>query len=408
VSDAVAGAGLVRETRRGGSHDGGRSVLIVEDDPAMRRATERVLGSFCETSSAESVQGALALALKRRFAIALVDIQLPDGDGYALCQEIRRISPETDVILMTGSLSGPDEKLYRSLEEGAFYFLFKPFEQRVLRALVTRALDLQRERRAKEKYASELADDLERARRFQRSLMPTGALREAGWHLEGRFLPCQALGGDFYLAIPNRDGSLAFALSDIVGHGVAAALVAGMLRSALEQARRRDPAPAAVLGELASSLDSLEEGSYATLVYGQLQGDGRLAFFNAGHPPLLLLHRGKPARELPATGLFLSPLLPRTGDEVESITLGPGDRLLVYSDGAFEVRDPTDRELGRPRLAAVLEETRSLPAPAALDALLRAVHEHAAGRPLGDDTTLLLVDRLEAASPGTRGRNADG
>jgi hypothetical protein len=36
------------------------------------------------------------------------------------------------------------------------------------------------------------------------------------------------------------------------------------------------------------------------------------------------------------------------------------------------------------------------------------VHEHAAGRPLGDDTTLLLVDRLEAASPGTRGRNADG
>ena len=103
---------------------------------------------------------------------------------------------------MTGSLSEPDEKLYRSLEEGAFYFLFKPFERRVLRALVTRALDLQRERRAKEKYASELAADLERARLFQARLMPSAALRDAGWHLEGRFLPCDALGGDFYIASP--------------------------------------------------------------------------------------------------------------------------------------------------------------------------------------------------------------
>src|SRR4029450_10445463 len=179
-------------------------------DPAMRRAIERVLRSVGETVSVEGVAEALAQVAARRYAVALVDIQLPDGDGYDLCQKLRALSPETDVILMTGSLSGPDEKLYRSLEEGAFYFLFKPFERRVLRALVTRALDLQRERNAKEKYASELAADLERARRFQTRLMPVAALREAGWPLEGRFLPCEALGGDFYMAVPNRDASLAF------------------------------------------------------------------------------------------------------------------------------------------------------------------------------------------------------
>jgi sigma-B regulation protein RsbU (phosphoserine phosphatase) len=353
-----------------------------------------VLRSVCETATAEGVADALAQVSARRFAVALVDIQLPDGDGYALCHELRRISPDTDVILMTGSLSGPDEKLYRSLEEGAFYFLFKPFEQRVLRALVSRALDLQRERRAKESYAAELADDLEQARRFQRSLMPARPLREAGWYLEGRFVPCQALGGDFYLTVPNRDGSLSLALSDIVGHGVAAALVAGMLRSLLDQARRRDPAPQAVLGELRGSLDIFEGGGFATLVYGQLQGDGRLLLVNAGHPPPLWLRRGRKARELPATGVFLSPLLPRTTDEVEVVPLGPGDRLLVYSDGAFEARDPGDQELGRARLAEILEETRGSPVAEALDRLLQALREHAAGRPLDDDTTLLLVERL--------------
>jgi phosphoserine phosphatase RsbU/P len=394
MSGATARASLIGEPRRGASPDAARGILIVDDDPALRRAIERVLGSLRETWTAEGAEEALALVSGRRFEVVLVDIQLPDGDGYALCQQIRKLSPETDVILMTGSLSGPDEKLYRSLEEGAFYFLFKPFERRVLRALVTRALDLQRERNAKERYAAELAADLEQARRFQGSLMPSAGLREAGWYLEGRFLPCQALGGDFYLTLPNRDGSLAFALSDIVGHGVAAALVAGMLRSVLDQARRRDPDPGAVLRELLGSLDVFEGSSYATLVYGQLFEDGRLRHFNAGHPPLLLLSGAGKVREVPATGLFLSPLLPRGRERIGRLTLRPGDRLLVFSDGAYEVRDPADHELGRPRLASLLQETRSLSVPAALDHMLRALHAHSAGRPLGDDTTLLLIERL--------------
>jgi len=362
----------------------------------MRRAIERVLASLGQTQPAEGVEDALARLRSGRFEVALVDVQLPDGDGYALCQQIRKISPDTDVILITGSLSEPDEKLYRSLEEGAFYFLFKPFERRVLRALVGRALDLQRERKAKEKYAAELAADLERARRFQQSLMPAVSLREAGWHLEGRFLPCQALGGDFYLTLPNRDGSLAFALSDIVGHGVSAALVAGMLRSVLEAARRRDPAPEVVLRELASGVDFFEGASYATLIYGQLFADGRLRHFNAGHPPLLLLRSGEPAQEIPATGLILSPLLPRFQggrEEVQPISMRRGDRVLAFSDGVYEALDPADRELGRPRLASFLEEARSLPVSATLDRLLQAVAEHSAGRPLGDDATLLLIER---------------
>jgi sigma-B regulation protein RsbU (phosphoserine phosphatase) len=393
VSGAAAGTSAPTREPRRGLPDVPR-VLIVEDDPAMRRAIERVLRSLGETTSVEGVAEALAQVAARRYAVALVDLELPDGDGYDLCQRLRALSRETDVILMTGSLTGPDEKLYRSLEEGAFYFLFKPFEQRVLRALVSRALDLQRERRAKESYAAELALDLEQARRFQQSLMPEAPLRDAGWHVEGRFLPCEALGGDFYLAVPNRDGSVSLALCDIVGHGVAAALVAGMLRSLLDQARRRDPGPEPVLRELRGSLDFFEGGGFATLVYAQLLGDGRVLLTNAGHPPPFLLRRGQPARELSATGLFLSAFLARTPDEVETLTLAPGDRLLAYSDGAFEARDPADQELGRARLAAILEETRALPVAAALDGVLCALREHAAGRPLGDDTTLLLAERL--------------
>jgi sigma-B regulation protein RsbU (phosphoserine phosphatase) len=211
--------------------------------------------------------------------------------------------------------------------------------------------------------------------------------------MEGRFLPCQALGGDFYFTLQNSDGSLAFALSDIVGHGVAAALVAGMLRSAVDAARRRNPAPEAVLAELARGLDFFEPSSYATLVYGQLFDDGRLRHFNAGHPPLFLQKKGRAVEEVLATGLILSPLLPRRDDEVQPIAMNRGDRLLVVSDGVYEARDPAGNELGRPRLAAALEEAARLNVPAALDHLLKSVRHHSAGRPLLDDATLLLIER---------------
>jgi DNA-binding NtrC family response regulator len=172
-------------------------ILVVEDDSAMRRAIERVVASLAQTEPAGGVEEALTRLRSRRYELALVDVQLPDGDGYALCRQIREISPDTDVILITGSLSEPDEKLYRSLEEGAFYFLFKPFERRVLRALVNRALELQRQRKAKEKYAQELASDLERARRFQQSLMPSALCRRPAGGWRAAFSPVRRWGATF-------------------------------------------------------------------------------------------------------------------------------------------------------------------------------------------------------------------
>src|SRR6195952_2514513 len=147
-------------------------ILIVDDDPGMRRAIERVLSQSYRLVSVAGATEAMGLLERQGLDLALVDVRLKDGDGYSLCQAIRARRPETDVILITGSMSEPDEKLFRSLEEGAFYFLFKPFERRVLLALVERCLRLQRERATSERYAQELAADLEKAGLFQEGLSP--------------------------------------------------------------------------------------------------------------------------------------------------------------------------------------------------------------------------------------------
>lgn len=377
-------------------------ILVVDDDAGMRHTLQRILTPAYEVETAMGEMAALARlrsslsgqagpAGEPDFALALVDVRLADGDGYALCQAIREQHPQTDVILITGSLSEPDEKLYRSLEEGAFYFLFKPFDRRVLLALVERCLRLQRERAAKESFASTLAADLERARRFQRSLLPRQAIAAGGWRLEGRLLSCDALGGDLYQAHAGAEG-LVLAVSDVVGHGVGAAMYAGMLRSTLDAARRRSPEPRDMIGELLDGIDFFEAAKYATLFYGLLLPDGGLRYVNAGHPPALWQHGGR-IDLLPATGFFLSTAFRSRPHAPGEIAMAPGDRLLVYTDGASEACGPAGEELGADGLAAALVASRALPLTDTLDALLERIRGHCAGRPLDDDVTLLLVER---------------
>lgn len=388
----------------GGSHGTppGHRLLVVDDEPGLRYTLERILSPPHRVDTAAGATEALARVSHAAdrggdaYDLALVDVRLGDGDGYRLCQAIRRRSPATDVILITGSLSEPDDKLYRALEEGAFYFLFKPFDRRVLQALVERCLQLQRERAAKEAHARTLADDLEKARRFQRRLVPAAPVAAAGWHAEGRLRSCDALGGDLFLA-QARDEGVVFALSDVVGHGVGAAMLAGMLRSTLDAARRRGPEPDEVARELLTGIDFFEGPLCATLVYGLLAPDGRLRYVNAGHPPLLWQSRADGGiRRLGATGLLLHGAFRSRPLPAAEVALAPGDRVLVCSDGAFEARDPADRELGLDRLAAAFAAARDLPPGAALDALLATVKEHCAGRPLQDDLTLLLIERTGA------------
>src|SRR5262249_33960558 len=245
---------------------------------------------------------------------------------------------------------------------------------------------------------SELAADLERARRFQQSLVPKEPVSALGWRVEGRLLTCEALGGDFYAAQADGEG-LGVAVCDVVGHGVSAAMYAGMLRSARGAAWRRGAGPERGGRERASGVDFLEGSPRATLASALLLSDGRVRLWSAGHPSLLRLRAAGDGgiEPLASTGPLLHSLFRDRPPGIREVTLGPGDRLLALTDGAFEVRNPADQELGLPRLEKAFADLRSLPTSETLDALLDEVLTHGAGRPLADDVTLVLIERTGAA-----------
>src|SRR5262245_24439496 len=202
----------------------------------MLRSVERVLAPEHDVRGARSAQQGLEVAREFQPDLALLDVRMPDRDGFALMAELKAEQPGLDVILMTGSVHDPDSRLIRAIRERAFYFLYKPFDRDVLRTLVERCLELRRLTDENRRSMEHMASELEAARSFQRSLLPASELRVGPFQVTARYLPSAELGGDFYDVADAGDGDLAVLVGDVQGHGASAAMLTASLKLAFRAA----------------------------------------------------------------------------------------------------------------------------------------------------------------------------
>src|SRR5947207_2163815 len=113
-------------------------ILVVDDEPGMLRSVERVLSRDYHVTATRQSRDAVEIAKAFHPQLAILDIQMPDVDGFELMEKLKAVDPSLDVILMTGSIHEIDGKLIRSIRKDAFYFLQKPFDREVLLTLVER------------------------------------------------------------------------------------------------------------------------------------------------------------------------------------------------------------------------------------------------------------------------------
>ena len=116
----------------------GARVLVVDDHRGMLRAVRRILEGSCEVTAFTSPLEALNVAASINPELAIVDIRMPEMDGFALLRRLKGALPDLDVILMTGSVTDLDQKMIHAIREQAFYFIQKPFDAELLRTLVER------------------------------------------------------------------------------------------------------------------------------------------------------------------------------------------------------------------------------------------------------------------------------
>ena len=237
-------------------------ILVVDDEAGMLRSVERVLGQDYRTAGTRSPREAVGLATSFKPDLAILDVQMPEMDGFQLMEELQALDPEMDVIFMTGSIHELDAKLIRAIRKDAFYFLQKPFDRGVLLSLVDRCLELKRVEHVNQQHLRRMERELDDARAFQQSMLAPRTASVGGISLFAEYIPCSELAGDFYdyVALPS-DGA-AILVADVSGHGTSAAMLTGVVKSAFHSASSEMYEPACVVDRVAKAVRAFGRPSF--------------------------------------------------------------------------------------------------------------------------------------------------
>ncbi|MEJ7928851.1 SpoIIE family protein phosphatase [Ramlibacter sp. AN1015] len=387
--------------------------LLVDDDPALLM----LLSAFLEArgyhvDQAENGRLALEKLTSLRHRLVITDRSMPDMDGIALCRTIRAqpLGGYTYCIMLTSS--GDEQTLVEAMEAGADDFLAKPVRvpqlgARLRAAERVLALESSLAERNRELHAAyeQLSRELELARALQLSLLPAPA-QFAGLQFDWLFQASSFVGGDTFDYFPLGEQVCGFYLVDVAGHGVAAAMMAFNAHHHLRTLSQQIAAPmlreggdvrqvaAAVVAEYNRAFieGATDPGHYLTMLFGIAdRRAGVCAMVQAGHPPPLLSRAGEHAFRPSGAGGLPVGILPDASFDADLFALGPGDRIVLYSDGITDCRNARGEAFGEDRLGLLLAQQRAAPLAHTGGALRQALQSWHGPAP-DDDVTLLIFD----------------
>lgn len=399
-------------------------VLVVDDSRLQRKILSSMLARWgYEVMHAESGDEALDIVQKFSPDLVLSDWMMPGMDGLEFCRQFRALRKDTyGYFILLTSKSEKDE-VAQGLDAGADDFLTKPVNAHELRARINagaRVVSMERELSEKNRMISNtlaklqnvydaIDQDLKQARLIQESLVPDRTQQFATSRVSLLLKPCGHVGGDLVGMFSPAANMLGAYSIDVSGHGITSALVtarvAGYLSSrypdqnlALERrfnafhALRPPEELARMLNDRLAADDGIVE--YLTMLYITADLEtGDVQLVQAGHPPPLLLRAGGEAEFIGTGGLPIG-LVEGATYERQTLRMGSGDRLLLYTDGFSEAVMTDGEMLGEDGLLRLVRETaHTAEGPEFLDDLfwrLSQVMPHDEG--LEDDVSATLLE----------------
>jgi sigma-B regulation protein RsbU (phosphoserine phosphatase) len=216
-----------------------------------------------------------------------------------------------------------------------------------------------------------------------------------------RYQAAETVSGDFFSVSALSDNEAAVFICDVTGHGVRAALVTAMIRALAEELKPLAREPGNFLRKLNSDLCSIlkSTGSPMLTTAFYLVADwpaGKMRFANAGHPKPLLMHRSTGRIELlahvssrgePALGLFDNPSY-----QTSEVTIAPGDFVMLFTDGLYEVQGQNEELYSQERLMLDAQNLLQKPAAQMFDELLEAIRAFSVDHEFDDDVCLVGME----------------
>jgi phosphoserine phosphatase RsbU/P len=383
------------------------TVLLVDDQPIVAEAIRRMLAPESDITFhyCQDPTQAITQANTVGPTVILQDLVMPELDGLTLVKFFRANPATREVPLIVLSTKEEPAIKAEAFATGANDYLVKLPDRVELVARIryhSKGYIAQLERNEAYRKLAEsqqmLADEVGEAAKYVRSLLPepivSGPVR-----VDWRFVPSTQLGGDSFSYYWLDDDHFAIFLLDVSGHGVGSSLMSvsalNVLRSqALPQTDFRNPGQV-LQGLNAAFAMELHDNKYFTIWYGVYRKSTRqLIYTGGGHPPALLLsgpsrHGGEEMgllTQLDSQGPFIG-MMPDMDFDTQTVELAPGSRLLVFSDGVFEIELAHDQMWTFDQFVAFL---RSLPPDAPLmDRLLQHIQALHGSDQLTDDFSIV-------------------
>jgi len=371
-------------------------ILLVDDTPANIHIAQAILKDEFRIRVATSGVKALELVKTEPLpALVLLDIEMPGMDGYEVCNQLKA-NPQTrdiPVIFLTAKTESEDET--RGFEVGAVDYVHKPFSPMVVKARVRTHLTLRATSQQLAQQLLAINNELEMARQIQLSILPLQTPKIRGLDIAARYLPMSSVAGDFYDFLIVDEQHVGVLIADVSGHGLPAALIASMLQVSLAAQFAHASEPDRVLSGLNRALCGKFQNHFVTAAYVfvDMEKDS-ISYAGAGHPPLLLWRAStESASEVMENGLLLGHF-PQETYSVMQLPVGPGDKVVLYTDGILETSDPSHEMLGVDRFKRFLEDNHNLGADQLAESLLDELSRwsgHPTGAGQEDDLTLLVI-----------------
>lgn len=262
---------------------------------------------------------------------------------------------------------------------------------------------VQLELRASRRELAQKQAELHFAREVQQALFPRQFPSDGGLEFAGICVPASGISGDYYDVLEIEGGRVAFAVADISGKGISAAILMSNLHAVLRTLAAEGLPPAIVATRLNSHLHQVTQGfRFATFFYGEWSpAERRLRYINAGHNAPMFL-RSKGCERLPAGGPPLG-IFKEWNFQESQILIHPGETLVLFSDGVTEAGQERDNEFGESRLEEIVKAARDQSLEQMQQEVLTALQKWA-GQELEDDMTLLLVRGRSSAASGPASR----
>jgi len=383
----------------------GPALLVVDDNDDNRYTLTRRLTreGYTNLTTATNGREALDLLQSKPFDLILLDIMMPDMNGYEVLERMKAGGELHNIpVIMISALSEIDSVI-RCIELGAEDYLPKPFNPTLLRARVGASLEKKRLRDDVKASLARLEQEMDAARKLQLGMLPLyfpACTPEQPVEIHALMETARQVGGDLYDFFYASERLFCFLVGDVSGKGAAAAMFMARTRSLVRMAMQLwrktsgDPvSPAHVVESVNHELcQNNRDRMFVTLFFGVLDTKtGVVTYINAGHLAPCLLHASgsiEPINEKPAMPLAVRA---DTVYQERTVTLLPGDAVFVFSDGVTEAMNAAEELYGNERLQAELCATSALSSEEMVQAIKAKVDLFSGDAPQSDDVTMLAL-----------------